>query len=67
MQGGEAGTADERKREWLFPIILGLLLAGSAASFALAYAGRIVPHQETKISSDHARVAPASLTGEQPH
>jgi hypothetical protein len=67
MQGGEVGKADERKREWLFPIILGLLLAGSAGSFALAYVGRIVQHQEAKTASDHTRVSPASLAVDQPH
>ncbi|MBV9752211.1 MAG: hypothetical protein JO188_06795 [Hyphomicrobiales bacterium] len=58
---GAAGTMREEcvtqelpKRDWLFPAILATLLAGSAISFVLAYAGgHIVPHQELRITSDH--------------
>ena len=67
MQGGEVGVADERKRDWLFPVILGLLLAGSVGSFALAFTGRIVQHQELKISSDHGRASPGTAALEVPH
>jgi hypothetical protein len=67
MQGGEAGTADERKRDWLFPVILGVLLAGSAISFALAYVGRVIPHQEIKIQSDHGRVSLRSPAADEPY
>jgi hypothetical protein len=67
MQGGEAGLANERKRDWLFPVILGILLAGSVISFALAFAGRIVPHQEIKIQSDHGRTSLVTPSAEEPH
>ena len=67
MRGGEACVSDERKREWLFPIILGLLLAGSAVSFALAFVGRVIPHQEMKNPSDHGRVSLRRPTVEEPY
>jgi hypothetical protein len=47
-------TADLPERDWLFPTILATLLTGSAISFALAWTGRIVQHQELKVSSEHA-------------
>jgi hypothetical protein len=49
------GVTDELpERDWLFPAILATLLAGSAISFVLAYAGgHIVQHQELRLSSDH--------------
>ena len=50
----ECVTDELPERDWLFPAILATLLAGSAISFALAYAGgHIVPHQELKFTSDH--------------
>jgi hypothetical protein len=59
MEGAD-GAATNGKRDWLFPVILGLLLAGSAVSFALAFVQHITPHQELKISSDHNRPAAAT-------
>jgi hypothetical protein len=57
----EDATAEPRKRDWLFPVILGVLLAGSAISFALAFVERIAPpHQELKLPNDHARASPAT-------
>jgi hypothetical protein len=56
----EGGTAEPGKRDWLFPVILGVLLAGSAISFALAYVERVTPHQEIKFSSDHSRTSPVT-------
>jgi hypothetical protein len=67
MQVSEADPADERKRDWLFPVILGLLLAGSVVSFTLAFVGRIVPHQEIKIPSDHGRISLGRPPVEQPY
>ena len=51
----ESATDELPERDWLFPAILATLLAGSAISFALAYAGgHIVQHQELKISAEHS-------------
>jgi hypothetical protein len=59
----ESVTDKLPERDWLFPAILATLLAGSAISFALAYAGgHIVQHQELRISSDHT----APRAGEEP-
>jgi hypothetical protein len=55
----ERATTDLPQRDWLFPAILATLLAGCAISFALAWAGHIVPHQELKLSSDHVAQPPA--------
>jgi hypothetical protein len=55
----EGATADPAKPDRLFPVILGVLLAGSVISFALAYVGHVVQHQELKIPADHDR-APLS-------
>jgi hypothetical protein len=56
----EATTADQAKRDRLFPVILGILLAGSVISFALAYVGQVVPHQEVKSSAEHIRISPSA-------
>src|SRR5260370_140946 len=53
---------DLPKRDWLFPTILGTLLAGSVISFALAWTGHVVQHQELKMSADHLRAAPSAAT-----
>jgi len=57
----DAAASVEAKREWLFPVILGTLLAGSVISFAMAFVGNVIPHKELKTSSDHNRVSPAAL------
>ena len=53
----ESATDELPERDWLFPAILATLLAGSAISFGLAYAGgHILPHQELRISAEHIPV-----------
>jgi hypothetical protein len=63
----ERATEEEMdtKREWLFPVILGVLLAGSVISFALAFVEAPPPHQETKSSAEHLRVSPSNSTERQ--
>jgi|HubBroStandDraft_6_1064221.scaffolds.fasta_scaffold366032_2 hypothetical protein len=56
----EGTTSEPGKRDRLFPVILGVLLAGSAISFALAFVERVTPHQEVKVSSDHSKASPAT-------
>jgi hypothetical protein len=59
------GDTAQGKREWLFPVILGVLLAGSVISFAMAFVGRVaIPHQEVKISGDHNRASPGTASVE---
>ncbi|MBV9569082.1 MAG: hypothetical protein JO172_13185 [Hyphomicrobiales bacterium] len=59
----ESVTEELPKRDWLFPAILVTLLAGSAISFALAWAGgHIVQHQELHLTLDHT----APRTGAEP-
>jgi hypothetical protein len=58
------GEEIETKREWLFPVILGVLLAGSVISFALAFVEAPPPHQEAKSTLEHLRTAPAANSTE---